>query len=605
MKLDFYSNIEKLLLISDYPLYHSYSTILVKDLNLKIQRTIQAKESNISAKNRLQEIDLEKSYNNILLSAISTPYFNYFTNYLKIGDELYENEKDIETETCSRMMNILKLNAIPSRKNIIQYIKDNKIQENCEENIQKLFYLIEYEKNPLKISKEGGKILQILKEKNIEKIYLNSISKNMTVKVLGNLSNLYDNISFSRIKRILNWVEEDELENIILENSRLGLINCSIDEENDIILFDVNKNLQNNLNEKFHNFLNSIEKIGSEIIMNNIKNKKKTSNMRSIVLNELNSFNSTSLTLSDNLLNSIKTKTTELNEYIRKKEELKNEMIENKIRERNEAKEKAERDAKAHKEILKDEQKQKEFDIQLKKFLIERIKIYTNTVIVDNKKMRLDDLIKDLSKVKDETLIKALEKEEVEFKTKKEKRFKELARDSDYMLRELRKRDMKKYSEIMKQEEIELNKAKEEKAKKEYEKKILLKNNFNEIKPFTDKYFGEIEKKRQIEYEEKIEIFKKNLFDKIKSEYIKEVGSHFKTYIEEFRKEEEENKKKQALMGNSNKSQNNLAFGKGQKFLRTDDKPKTATSMEISSKKNFIFFNFLSNRGFCFCKRQR
>merc|ERR1711879_842912 len=115
----------------------------------------------------------------------------------------------------------------------------------------------------------------------------------------------------------------------------------------------------------------------------------------------------------------------------------KNDLIEQKIRERNEAKEKAEKDAKALKEILKDEQKQKEFDIQLKKFLIDRIKIYTNTVMVENKKMRLDDLIKDLSKVKDETLIKALEKEEVEFKTRKEKRFKELARDSDYMLREL------------------------------------------------------------------------------------------------------------------------------------------------------------------------
>ena len=174
------------------------------------------------------------------------------------------------------------------------------------------------------------KIIEILKEKNIKKIYLDLISKNMTIKVLGNLANLYDNISFSRIKKILNWIDEDELENIILENSRLGLISCNIDQENDMILFNVNKNTQNNLNEKFLNFLNSIEKIGTEIVVNNIKNKKKTNNLRSIVLNELNSFNSTSLTLSDNLLTSISKKTIELNDYIRKKEELKNELIEKK-----------------------------------------------------------------------------------------------------------------------------------------------------------------------------------------------------------------------------------------------------------------------------------
>ena len=594
MKLEFYQNIEKLLLISDYPLYHSYSTILTKDLNLKIQKIIQAKEANISSKSRLQSFDPEKSHDNIILSAMSIPYFNYFTNYLKIGEELYDNEKAIETETCTRMMNVLRLRTVPSRKNIIQYIKENRIQENCDKNIQKLFNLIENEKNPLKISKEGTKIMQILKEKNTQKIYLDSIAKNMAIKILANLSNLYENISFTRLKKILTWVEEDQLEDIILENSRLGLISCNIDHENDMILFNINKNTQNNLNEKFLNFLNSIEKIGTEIVVNNIKNKKKSNNLRSILLKELNHFNSTSLTLSDNLLISISKKTKELNDYIRKKEELKNELIEKKISERNEAKEKAEKEAKAMKEILKDEQKQKEFDIQLKKFLIERIKIYTTSVVVDNKKMRLDDLIKDLSKVKDETLIKALEKEEVEFKTKKEKRFRDLARDTDYFLRELRKRDMKKYSDIMKQEEIELNKAKEEKAKKEYEQKILSRNSFIQITPYADKFFGEIEEKRQNEYEEKIETFKKELFEKIRSEYIKEVGQHFKTYIDEFRKEEEENKKKQEMLGHSNRSgQNNSAFGKGQKFMKFDDKPKTAASMEISSKEIIIIINNL------------
>jgi len=207
-----------------------------------------------------------------------------------------------------------------------------------------------------------------------------SISKNLIIRTLANLSKLYENISFNRLKKILNWVDPDDLENIILENSRLGLISCSIDHENDMILFNIKKNIQNNLNEKFLNFLNTFEKIGSEIILNDIKNKKKIQNLRSNIINELNSFNSTSLTLSDNLLKNINQKTRQLEEFIKKRDELKNELIEKKIRERNEAKEKAERDAKALKELLKDEQKQREFDIQLKKFLIDRIKVFTNII---------------------------------------------------------------------------------------------------------------------------------------------------------------------------------------------------------------------------------
>jgi len=597
MKLDFYSNIEKVLLISDYPLYHAYSTIIIKDLNLKVLKSskLDSKTSSASKdlKSRIENINVKRSYDHILLSALSTPFYNYYTNYLKIGEELYEHEKEIETETCSRMMGVLKLSVVPSRKNLINYIQENKISENCSESISELFDLFETEKNPLKIASRGSKIIQEIKKQNYRQAYMDSISKNLIIKTLSNLSNLYENISFIRLKNILNWVDADDLENIILENSRLGLISCSIDHENDMILFNIKKNIQNNLNEKFLNFLNSVEKIGSEIILNDLKNKKKIQNLRSNIISELNSFNSASLTLSDNLLTSINEKTKQLDEHIRKRDELKNELIEKKIRERNEAKEKAEREVKALKELLKDEQKQKEFDIQLKKFLIERIKIFTNTIILDGKKMRLDDILKDLSKVKDETLIKVLEKEEVEFKTKKEKRFRELARDCDYILREFRIRDLKKYSEILKQEEIEFNKTREEDERKNYEEKIKFKANLNLIRPFKERYFKEIAKTKETEYNIKLSEFKTKLNEKVKAEFLKDVGNHFNIYIEGFKKEKKEAKCKANIDTNATgiKKDTVMAFGKGNKFMRSDDKPKMAgpTSMEITSIFKFLF----------------
>ncbi len=590
MKLDFYSNIEKVLLISDYPLYHSYSTITIKDMYLKVLKTFKSDPKLTSSKDlksRIENIDVKRSYDNILLSALSTPYYNYYTNYLKIGEELYEHEKEIETETCSRMMSVLKLSVVPSRKNLINYILENKVSDNCSDIVSELFDLFENEKNPLKIANRGSIIIEEIKKQNYRQNYMASISKNLIIRTLANLSKLYENISFNRLKKILNWVDPDDLENIILENSRLGLISCSIDHENDMILFNIKKNIQNNLNEKFLNFLNTFEKIGSEIILNDIKNKKKIQNLRSNIINELNSFNSTSLTLSDNLLKNINQKTRQLEEFIKKRDELKNELIEKKIRERNEAKEKAERDAKALKELLKDEQKQREFDIQLKKFLIDRIKVFTNIIIIDGKKMRLDDILKDLSKVKDETLIKVLEKEEVEFKTKKEKRFRELTRDCDYHLREFRKRDLNKYNDILKQEQIEFNRNRDNEERKNYEEKIKFKANLNMIKLLKENYFKEIEKTREVEYNTKFVEFNNKLNEKIREELLKEVGNHFKQYIEEFRKEEEESKKKANMYANATglKKDTNMAFGKGNKFIKFDDKPKTMVigSMEITS----------------------
>ena len=46
-----------------------------------------------------------------------------------------------------------------------------------------------------------------------------------------------------------------------------------------------------------------------------------------------------------------------------------------------------------------------------------------------SKKLKLEDLLKDLSKTTVEDLIKILENEEINFKSKKEKKFKEISRN--------------------------------------------------------------------------------------------------------------------------------------------------------------------------------
>jgi hypothetical protein len=108
---------------------------------------------------KVSKFSVESCNNKIVLATLSTPLKNTYSNYLKVGDELYDCNRDIETETCSRMMNILKLNVVPSRKNLITFIESNKIIDACSGSVQQLHRLIEGESNPLVMAKSCWELL--------------------------------------------------------------------------------------------------------------------------------------------------------------------------------------------------------------------------------------------------------------------------------------------------------------------------------------------------------------------------------------------------------------------------------------------------------------
>ena len=65
------------------------------------------------------------------------------------------------------------------------------------------------------------------------------------------------------------------------------------------------------------------------------------------------------------------------------------------------------------KEIEKDEELNKELQSKLKKYLLEKIKIYTNVIYVKGKKFKIEELMREVDKVTHYELMKILEQEEI------------------------------------------------------------------------------------------------------------------------------------------------------------------------------------------------
>jgi translation initiation factor 3 subunit A len=588
MKLEFYSNVEKLLWISDYPLYHAHSTILIKELASKAQKwakALKTPEKIKEAQSKLEIFDIDNINNRIVLASLVTPFKNSYTNYVSIGSELFENGREIDTQTCSRMMSILKMNTVPGRANLINFIETHNLVSECEENIRNLYFLLQKETNPFSIARRGKEILNYLQSKAVYSKYVQLVSNNLTVRCMTLLAKNYDNISFQRLSKIITWVERENLEEILIENTRKGILTCTLDHASNIIKFKNSQGVFNDLSDKINNFYSTISKITSLIILNEEENnREKLAKIREVIYKEIHSHNTDSLVIYDALLNKMEQTNSKLASYLKDKENYKETLRESQLKEREEQKRKADEEAKMMKELLKDEQKKKEFDIQLKKYLIERIKIYTNVLFIDGKKVKLDEILKDLSKFSDEQLIKLLEKEEYEFKTKKEKKFKQIAKETDYVIREFRKRDYESTIKSLMEEEKVYNQSLEEESKKSYNEKIGFKSNIIRFADFKTAFFSNIQIEREIEYNDKMKTFSESLYKKVHEDLLKDMGPGFKSYVDEFRKREEESQLKQQ---NTGFRPTGGFMKKGEKFIR-EEKPKTSISVGMTDFKSNI-----------------
>ena len=527
-EIELYNHIQKLLWVSNYPLYHTYAMISIK----KTLENNKNKLDNLSDKEKqaFSGFNLDNLNERIVLAFLSTPLKNAYTNFTKIGEELYEDNNDTEIRTVQKMMKILKTNHIPSRKYLSGYLLNNNIVEGSAKEIKELFYLFEKEKNPILLAKKGVKYIKNILNEEKYKNYIKNIEENLIIKVLMLMPSIYKNISLSRVINLFKELnmEEYDITDIISESSRINIFKCKIDIRNNLIKFVTNESSQ----DKFNNIIETFLKNSKKIIKDIIFTKDKSNNTNSLVITNA-------------LLEESKKQNKKLKAYINKRDTLKRDLKiktaetkEKKIQLMQD-KEQLERDK------LRSEQEQRELEAEMKRYLIDSLRKFTNSIVLkDGKRIKLDDLLKDLNKVTSEELIKHYDEQKIESASKKEKELKKDTKIKDYILRELRKRDMDNYEKELKKD-LELA---EKKQKEETEKELKIRDEVLKYKPYKDSYCAEIEKKNLENYKSEVEQYNKYLKEKVTQDIFKELDSFFDVYFEEFtNKQMAENQQKRAL----------------------------------------------------------
>jgi len=296
IQLDFYRNILKLLWVSNYYLFHANCSIVLREHAISFfyksfSLKKNAKNEDISIiQTYLDYFNIKSCNERIILSMLTTPVKQSSTA-VKIGNitlkgrrnEEVDYESNNESETCIRMMSVLKQSTVPCRKLVKEYIENNHLLDDCSEDIVKIYRLFEEEVNPILIAREGLKLIKQLSVNEEIKKYCTVIKKNLVIKCLILMRNVYENITFERLSKIFNnEFEFESLENLIIENTKEGILTCSIDHSKNLIRFKNKDSEKIIVNQTIDSLMDNVERISINLIKD--KQSKKIIEIKNVNL---------------------------------------------------------------------------------------------------------------------------------------------------------------------------------------------------------------------------------------------------------------------------------------------------------------------------------
>ena len=158
------------------------------------------------------------------------------------------------------MSQMLQIKGIPTRQSLISQIttQATHIVSNNPE-VKTLFELIEVEESPFRMSKEGSATIASALQKNpaLAK-YETGIKKSLAIRILQKSKNFYTNVRFKALtKQLAFYGSWDKIEALLFECNRLDLVKTVIDHQNQMITFDQEIQVAENL----RNFGNKLREV--------------------------------------------------------------------------------------------------------------------------------------------------------------------------------------------------------------------------------------------------------------------------------------------------------------------------------------------------------
>lgn len=146
---------------------------------------------------------------------------------------------DIEEQHVANMRllsNLLRLPIAPTKNGILKEAARIGVPEAAGQTAKELYKLLESNFAPLRVAKDVQKTLETITSPEHAQ-YVQSLQAVAAVKALKQISVIYDSISWDRIRKVIPFYSDLELERIVVEASKHRIVKAQLDHRADCVRF--------------------------------------------------------------------------------------------------------------------------------------------------------------------------------------------------------------------------------------------------------------------------------------------------------------------------------------------------------------------------------
>lgn len=295
-------------------------------------------------------------------------------SYTKQTDEVVEYlEANTEREKHMRMATSLGFYDFdPMRESLLQGIVTGDILPNVVRELKDLYDTLEDSFQPLTLGSVLAEKLKFIDSEPEIRQYYKSISSIGFVKILQQLSKVYNHLKTDSFRNLVPFINDNEIERLTLHAIRSRLVECRINHQLGILLFDARNALSNETRSVLPDIVRNMHIVSTFVEPESVKEERKVKRQEQLseIMNKMAIEHELVLERKIRIERAKVERETMLEEE-RTKIEIEERERQRKMEEQAEAKKKAMQDALEAKQKA---QRQKELEQQERNFITEKIK---------------------------------------------------------------------------------------------------------------------------------------------------------------------------------------------------------------------------------------
>jgi len=267
---NYYSQLEKLFWVSNS--YSLHAQALQKYTELKVEMDKEAASGPLMApgedlteeqrEERAQQRDLQREaskahrkelYTRCLLAALCVPLSDK-------ADDPFTVTYDLQKEKELRLASLLDIDTHASRGFLLDELINQNIFSKCDPELQRLYDLLEVKVQPFVFAREINKHVAYLSQRDEYKQYCNTLFDTSFVKLLQQLSNVYQTMDIGHLGKLVPTLTLHDIEKRIVSAHHTTGLDCRIDHRNGLVHFNVSSFESDDLRFKLSDVTRNLRK---------------------------------------------------------------------------------------------------------------------------------------------------------------------------------------------------------------------------------------------------------------------------------------------------------------------------------------------------------